>query len=202
MSTPLRYIIVVIAGYLLGSICVGMIVSRRKGQDIREVGSKSAGASNVLRTLGMRSGAITFVGDFFKVLIASLLGLLLIGQEGAMAGGLVAVIGHNWPVFYGFRGGKGVAGSAAAMLVVFPIEALIAIALCIAVIYLTRYISLGSMVLLTSYALLVCILHWGWWSACIWSILMAALCILRHRSNIQRLIAGTERKLSFKGAKK
>ncbi len=200
MDPILRFLLTAVVGYLLGSISTGLIVAGKvKNQvDLRQMGSKSTGATNVLRVLGKKPAAITFVGDFIKVLLACLAGLLIAGQEGAMVGGLAGVIGHNWPVYHGFRGGKGVASSIAVMLFVFPLQGGIAIAACILIIAITRYVSLGSITMLLLYAILVCILQWGNWLVCLWAIVLAALCVWRHQANIKRLISGTESKVSFK----
>ena len=114
--------------------------------------------------------------------------------------GLFVILGHNWPVYYRFRGGKGVAASCGVLLYCFPVPALICFALTIALIALTRYISLGSMFLLTAYALLVNLTYNGEWNTyvLIWSVLMALICIGRHHQNIIRLIKGTENTLGKK----
>ena len=196
-----RYAIIAVAAYLLGSISTGLLVAKlTDGPNLREVGSKNTGASNVLRTMGARSAAITFLGDFAKAALACGIGWWVSGKlEGALLAGLCVVIGHNWPVFFEFKGGKGVASSTAVMLVCFPIPALICYGITIAVIALFRYISLGSMLCLILYAVLVSV----WWSGgnwliIAWSILLALICILRHRENIGRLIYGTEGKIGQK----
>lgn len=198
---------VLIAGvaYLLGCFSTGITVSSFRGVDIRNAGSKNTGASNVLRVMGVKSGAITFVGDCLKAVLACLAGWLILpgatfGVErfGMMLGGLFAVIGHNWPVFYGFKGGKGVACSAAVVFLVNPLWGGIAIAVCIAVIALTRYISLGSMTLLFTYMVLMSLTHWGQWVTCGFTVVLFAMCVWRHRANIQRLQNGTENKIGQK----
>ncbi len=205
MSEPVRYIIIAVISYLLGSISTGLLLARVKnGPDLHQVGSGSTGASNVQRTMGTKSGLITFFGDFAKAALACGIGWWIAGcREGAMLAGLFAVIGHNWPVFFGFRGGKGVASSTAVMLVCYPIPALICYALAIAVIALWRYISVGSMVCLISYAVLVSV-FWNpaaSWIPVVWSVLLAVICVIRHHANIGRLIQGKENKLSFKKKK-
>lgn len=198
--TILKVILVAVAAYLLGSFSTGLTVSKMfKGPNLREVGSKNTGASNVLRTMGLKSGLMTFIGDCLKSVLACLIGRWLLGQYGAMLGGLFVILGHNWPVFFQFKGGKGVASSCGVMLVCFPIPALICYPLTIALIAATKYISLGSMTMLTLYAILVSVCFSGGDLVIIgWAILLAALCILRHQTNIKRLIAGTESKLGQK----
>lgn len=198
MSQVISYAIAAVAGYLLGSISTGLLVAGKTANvDLRKAGSKSTGATNVLRVLGKKPAAITFLGDFLKVMLACLLGWLLYGETGAMVGGLFGIIGHNWPVYHQFKGGKGVASSVAVMLFVFPLPAVAAILCFFLVTGISRYVSLGSMVMLSLFAVLVVITQWGNWAACIWAIALAALCIFRHRANIGRLIKGTENKLSF-----
>ena len=104
-----RYAVIVVAGYLLGNISMGLIVSERYHMDIREHGSGNAGTTNVLRTLGWLPSVLTLVGDVLKSFLACLLGKWLAGEPGLLVGGFMAVVGHNWPVFSGFRGGKGMA---------------------------------------------------------------------------------------------
>ena len=192
-------LLIAVIAYLLGSFSTGLVWARIKnGPNLREVGSKSTGASNVLRTMGLKSGVITFVGDVLKALLACWIGQLLGGHTGAMVAGLFVILGHNWPCFHGFKGGKGVASSCAVMLMTYPIPALISYVVAIAIIAVTRFISLGSMILLTLFAVLVIFTCGGDWFAIVWAIVLAALCVYRHRANIGRLIAGTENKLGSK----
>ncbi len=198
MSVPVQCVLLAIAGYLLGSISCGLIVAKlAHGPNLYEVGSHSTGASNVLRSMGVKWGLVTFLGDYAKGLLAAGLGWLVTGEVwGAMLGGLMCVIGHNWPVFYGFKGGKGVAVSTAVALVCFPVPALISYAVTIAVIALLRYISLGSMIFVTLYGILVIVTKaQGDWRVIVWAILMAVICIARHHANIGRLIRGEERRI-------
>lgn len=198
--TILTYVFIAVVAYLLGSISTGLLVSRIfNGPNLREVGSKNTGASNVLRTMGLKSGLLTFIGDCAKCLLACIIGRVLMGQYGAMIAGLFVILGHNWPVFFQFKGGKGVASSCGMMLVCFPIPAVISYVVAIAIIATTKFISLGSMCMLTLYGLLVAVFFSGGDLLVIgWAILMAALCIIRHRTNIVRLINGTESKIGQK----
>ena len=192
-------LLIAVIAYLLGSFSTGLVWARIKnGPNLREVGSKSTGASNVLRTMGLKSGVITFVGDVLKALLACWIGQLLGGHTGAMVAGLFVILGHNWPCFHGFKGGKGVASSCAVMLMTYPIPALISYIVAIAIIAVTRFISLGSMILLTLFAVLVIFTCGGDWFAIVWAIVLAVLCVYRHRANIGRLISGTENKLGSK----
>lgn len=204
MNTILLTILVAAAAYLLGGFSTGITISRLQGVDIRKHGSKNTGASNVLRVLGLKSGVLTFIGDILKASIAVWLGYFVLGNAfgierfGMMVGGLFAVLGHNWPVYYGFKGGKGVACSAAVIFFVDVLCALPAIAVAIAAIAITKYISLGSMLLMGVYMVLMCIVHWGVWPLCAFTVVLFVLCVWRHRANIGRLLNGTENKIGNK----
>ncbi|MBQ9252097.1 MAG: glycerol-3-phosphate 1-O-acyltransferase PlsY [Clostridia bacterium] len=201
MPTWLLYVLAGALAYCLGSISTGILVSRAfHGPDLHTVGSHNTGATNVQRTMGWVPGLITFAGDSLKAVLACYLGQLITGSfYGALLGGLLVVLGHNWPVFFHFQGGKGVASSCGVMLFCFPIPALICFGLGVVIILLTKYISLASMSLLCLYAVLVSFFYsdGNLWII-LWSILLALLCLLRHRANIVRLLHGTENRLGQK----
>ena len=211
ISQPLLVVLSCIIAYLIGSVSTGLIVARiAKGPDLRKVGSGNTGASNVQRTMGWSAGLITFAGDSLKGVAACLITRLITGDHFAcLAAGLFVIIGHNWPVYYHFRGGKGVAASCGVLLYCFPVPAVICFVLTIALIAATRYISLGSMFLLTSYSVLVSAWYYPTYHSlfsneyCLlfvicWTVLLAIICIARHHANIVRLIHGTENKLGRK----
>lgn len=193
----LRYVLCAVIGYLLGSVSTGVLLAKRAGHDIRSEGSKSTGATNALRVAGVRVGLLTFVLDCLKTVIAIVLGLLIGGQPCAMAAAFAVIIGHNWPVFFGFKGGKGIACSCAAMVVLFPLQGGIAAALCLIVIALSRRVSLGSLVMLVLFAVLMCAMY-PFWPYGAFAAALALVGIFRHRENVKRLISGTENTLSFK----
>ena len=198
MPEIVLWILSAVISYLLGSISFGILTSRiAHGPDLRTVGSKSTGASNVQRTMGWKYGLITFFGDALKAVLGCWIGTLLTGNFlSALLCGLCVVIGHNWPVFFGFKGGKGVASSCGVMLFCYPLPAVICFVLTILLIALLRYISVGSMFMVTLYAILITAFYSGgnpWIIA--WAFVMAALVIYRHHANISRLIHGTENKL-------
>ena len=196
----LNYIIIAVIAYLLGSISFGMIVSKLAGgPNLREVGSKNTGATNVLRVMGVKIGLLVFVLDILKALIACIIGRVWMGLNGTMIAGLAVVLGHNWPCFFQFKGGKGVASTLAVMLMTFPIPATICYVVAIALIAITKYVSLGSITLAALFALMVIISNWANWLVILWVIAIAGLLIWRHHANIGRLIRGEENKL---GAKK
>ncbi|QTE71259.1 glycerol-3-phosphate 1-O-acyltransferase PlsY [Clostridiales bacterium FE2011] len=200
MPKEILYILTCIIGYLLGSVSGGIITSRlANGPDLHTVGSKSTGASNVQRTMGWKFGIITFLIDGLKGIIACLIAWLITGSHFAsLLAGLFCVIGHNWPVFFHFRGGKGVATTGGVMLYCFPVPALICIALTVAVIALFRYISVGSMLLVTVFFILSFFFSGPNTCVIVWAFLLMVMCIARHHANISRLIHGTENKLGNK----
>ena len=192
----LKYLLIAVVGYLLGSISTGILYSRYLGTDIRTQGSKNAGATNMARVHGLTKGLITLGGDCLKGVLATLIGMWIAGQTGAMIGGAAAAIGHMWPVFFDFKGGKGVATLLGVGLVIHPVVLLIALAIAIVTIAVTKYVSLGSMVGVTSFTIGVIIVL-GFWPVGLWAGALSALCCWRHRANIQRLLHGTENKFSI-----
>ena len=200
MSYGIQIALSCIIGYLIGSLSGGIITSHfAKGPDLHTVGSKSTGASNVQRTMGWKYGIITFFFDALKGIAACVIAELITGSHfSAMLAGLCCVVGHNWPVFFRFRGGKGVATTGGVMLYCFPVPALICIALTVAVIALFRYISVGSMLLVLVFFILSFIFSDGNTCIIVWSFLLMVMCIARHHANISRLIHGNENKLGNK----
>ena len=195
----MNYVIIAVIAYLLGSISFGMIVAKLAGgPNLREVGSKNTGATNVLRVMGLKIGLIVFVLDILKALIACIIGRVWLGLNGAMLAGLAVVIGHNWPCFFQFKGGKGVASTLAVMLLTFPIPAIICYVVAIVLIASTKYVSLGSITLAALFAILVIATNWANCLVILWVLIIADLLIWRHHANIGRLLHGTENKLGSK----
>ena len=191
-----KYILCAVIAYLLGSISTGILVSQKAGHNLRQEGSHNTGASNALRVLGVKGGAITFLGDFLKAFIAVMVGKWIGGLNGGLIAGLFVVLGHNWPVFFGFQGGKGIACSAAVMTL-FPIPGVIAAVLCLLVIFIWRYISVGSLTMLTVFFLILAFTQ-PFWPVAVWAFALLLLGIYRHRANLQRLKNGTENKIGQK----
>ena len=199
----LYVILTAVIAYLLGSISVGMIASKLMGgPNLREVGSGNTGATNALRALGKKGGAIVFVGDILKALIASIIGGALCGFEGKLVAAIFVIIGHSWPVFFQFKGGKGVSCTCGAIFLTYNPQAIVVYLLTIAIIAVTKYVSLGSICLVLMFAVAVTVteivtglVHW---IAIPWAFLLAALVIRRHHENVKRLLNGTERKLGEK----
>ena len=195
----MNYVIIAVIAYLLGSISFGMIVAKLAGgPNLREVGSKNTGATNVLRVMGVKIGFTVFVLDILKALVACIIGRVWMGLNGAMVAGLAVVLGHNWPCFFQFKGGKGVASTLAVMLMTFPVPAVICYVVAIVLIATTKYVSLGSITLAALFALLVIATNWANWLVIVWVLIIAGLLIWRHHANIGRLLKGTENKLGGK----
>ncbi len=193
------YILLIAASYLLGSVPFGLILGRVwTGVDVRRYGSGNIGATNVLRTLGLRFALATFVLDAGKGALPTLLAKALgAGPSVAAVAGLAAVVGHNWPVFLQFRGGKGIATSWGFMMSAVP-QAGIAFALIwMAVVALTRYVSLASMVGAVAVPI-VCLLVGAPGAYVVASSAVAVFAVVRHKSNIQRLRSGTENRFRLK----
>ncbi|MDD6308671.1 MAG: glycerol-3-phosphate 1-O-acyltransferase PlsY [Clostridia bacterium] len=186
--------LVVIIGYLLGSINSAVIYSKLRGEDIRNTGSGNAGATNILRTYGKGAAAIVVVGDIAKGILAVLIGRILGGTHLSYFAGLSAVLGHNYPLYFGFRGGKGILTSLAVMLMISPKQAVISMVFAIVVIAVTRYVSLGSILGSILFGILIAIFSTDLWLILV-SVAVVLLAVLRHIPNIRRLCNGTERKL-------
>ncbi|NLX63330.1 MAG: glycerol-3-phosphate 1-O-acyltransferase PlsY [Clostridiaceae bacterium] len=209
---PLEIIVITfssIVGYLLGSINTSIIVSKVFYKtDIREYGSGNAGTTNVLRTFGRTAALAVLVGDFLKGVLACLIGRYVFGEINPGSGvylgeyfaGLFSVIGHNWPVYFNFKGGKGVLTSFAVILMFSPLAALICLGVFIIIVAVTRYVSLGSMLSAILFLVLAFIFNEPLPMLLIGTILVA-LIIIRHNSNIKRLLAGNEKKITFKSSK-
>ncbi|HWA43924.1 MAG TPA: glycerol-3-phosphate 1-O-acyltransferase PlsY [Hypericibacter adhaerens] len=207
MVDILKILAALAAGYLLGSLNTGVIVGRLYGKDIRSLGSKSAGLTNTLRVLGKPAAVLVLAGDVLKGIVACLIGLRLgvYVQSGEatdcvslLAAGAGAVIGHNWPVYFGFKGGKGALTAVAVLFMFDWTMALICLGLFVTIVASTRYVSLGTI----SAAILFMVIsfvpvfgHGLYFYA--FTFLMALIIIFKHRENIRRLLSGTENKLAF-----
>lgn len=187
-----------VLSYLLGSIPFSYIFSRLwGGVDIRERGSGNVGATNVLRTLGLKVALPAFIGDFFKGWLGAFLGMKMGGEALAAYCALAAVIGHCYPVFLGFRGGKGVATAGGAVLFLMPdVLGLLALVF-LAVIFISRYVSLGSITAAFALPIIAFILDKPRIFILL-SVLLAVLVIYKHQENIKRLLTGQEPKIGEK----
>lgn len=195
-------IVTAVVAYLLGSLNFAIIISGKTyKQDIREFGSKNAGMTNMMRTYGKKAAGLTLLGDALKAVVACLIGYALLGQLGAYIAGTSCVVGHMYPVFYRFRGGKGVVTTAIAILMCNPFVFLIAFGVFVGVVALSKYISAGSVMAVLIYPfILYRIETWinGGCPYAPFALLITVLVVFKHRSNIVRLFNGTESKFSFK----
>ena len=201
-----------IAGvYLLGAVPFGYVLARVKGVDLRRVGSGNIGATNVGRALGKKFGLVALVLDVLKGFLPVLAALLLHGgaygdtdhPAVVAATGLAAIVGHNWPVYLRFKGGKGVATSCGVFLALFPVGLAVAVGVWVVVVWVTRYVSVGSMagavtVAVCAFALVEEPFGKGR-ALCAFAVVAAGLSVLRHRGNIGRLVRGTEHRIGGKG---
>ena len=201
--TLIGVLLCIIVPYLIGSINPAIILSKKiYHDDIRTHGSGNAGATNTLRTFGKKMAAIIFSLDLLKAALAVLFGSLIMTREiGGAIAGLFVILGHMFPIFYKFKGGKGVACMAMVILILSPISFVILLALFIALVLMTRYVSLGSVMGAFFYPIIQFAFYpqHGWITLS--SILTMILVVFMHRENIKRLMAGKESKISF-GSKK
>lgn len=201
------YLLVALLGYLLGSLNSSIIVGKFYKIEIRDHGSKNAGMTNTLRTLGKVPALLVIFGDILKGVTSCILGNLVlfnftnISGLGLLIGGFFAVLGHNWPVYFNFKGGKGILTTFAVILMMNYKIGLIVFLIFLIIVLFTKYISLGSIVGCLSFPIISYYfmdyfntnIHFVFFST-----MLSILAIARHHSNIKRLINGNENKLSFK----
>jgi len=194
--------LLVVFAYFLGSIPVGVMLGRLKGVDPRKTGSGNIGATNVMRAAGKKLGVVTLILDaakgFVPVALATLLGVPLCVV--ALVG-LVAFLGHVFPVFLRFKGGKGVATALGVYLAISPVTILAAFVVFVIVAAIWRYVSLASMIGATVVPIGLYLIG-APWSFVVMAVLITLVVIVRHKDNITRLVKGTESKLSFSGGSK
>ncbi len=185
-------------GYLLGSIPFGLLLTRMAGLgDLRSIGSGNIGATNVLRTGNKKLAAVTLLLDALKATAAAVIAQMLFGQNAGLLAGFAAFIGHLFPIWLGFKGGKGVATYIGTLLGVAPMMVLVFAAVWLAVAFISRYSSLSALIA----TLVIPVVLWilGVEEAALVTAAMTAITFWRHRPNIERLIAGTESKIGHKG---
>lgn len=199
--SAIKYIVIAIISYLLGNIASGVLVARAFGvNDIRQKGSGNAGSTNVLRTLGWLPSVLTLAGDCLKGLIACLIGRAVGGDLGMLLAGLCVTLGHDFPVFLGFRGGKGIATSLGMILVISPLLAVSLLAVEIIIVAVTGYMSVASISVTVAYPVLTAIIfrgHPNYGLFVIFSIVCGLLSLYCHRGNLMRLIRHEENRLDF-----
>lgn len=186
-------------GYLLGSISTGVVISRVFNHtDIRNQGSGNSGTTNMLRIMGKKYALLTFLGDWLKGLVAVLIGNALVGGTmGQIVGAFGAILGHSYPLYFGFKGGKGIATGFGCMLIVFPLQALAAFGVFLLLVAITKYVSVGSIA--AAVAMPIFVMLTTPYNPITWfSVLSIALLVIaRHHQNIKRLLSHTESKLNL-----
>ena len=203
------YIVVAILSYLIGSINFSIIISKKvAGFDVREKGSGNAGTTNMLRTVGKKAALITLVCDILKGVISILLALLIgkIAKEAnnsilVQIAGILVIIGHTFPIFFKFKGGKGVATAVGVLLTTNWQIGLICLIFGLVLIALTRMVSLGSITAAILFPILVLFIKTNYiveGNYFIYSLIIAVMVVFNHRENVKRSLSGTENKLSFK----
>ena len=205
------YIIMAIIAYLIGSVNFSVILSKKMaGFDVREKGSGNAGATNMLRSVGKKAAALTLLCDALKgivaILFAVIVGKIAKNSDKALLvqiAGILVVLGHTFPIFFGFKGGKGVATSLGVLLMTNWKIGLICLVFALVLMALTKMVSMGSVGAAILFPVLVLFIHTNYTvsegsSYLIYSIILAVIVAFNHRSNIQRILSGTENKISFK----
>ena len=193
-----KFVIIALASYLLGSVNSAVIVSRAfMKKDLRTMGSGNAGTTNALRVMGTGPAAFVFLGDILKGIAAALIGSWM-GKDGEMIAAFFVILGHAYPVFFGFRGGKGILTTAAVLLIFDWRIFLMVLYIFIVVVALSHIVSLGSVTSAALMPVLMLIFHPSpWWYTAVAVVLCGGI-ILLHRKNIVRLVQGTESRSSFK----
>ena len=216
----MAFIILIIAAYLLGAIPFGLIIAGAHGKDLRKIGSGNIGATNLSRALGKKWAYFCFILDALKGLLPMLVSARFVSSPPSikelflwLAVGCAAILGHIFPVYIKFKGGKGVAtsfGVAVGLWPYYTIPAAVALVMWLAFVFIWRYISLASIaasIVFPSSLISAIVLMPNWHFADLWPLLIAAFAIplvviIRHKENIKRLLAGTETKVWFKGTNK
>lgn len=207
----LIYIVVTIIAYLLGSISFSVIISKKMaGFDVRKKGSGNAGTTNVLRTVGKKASIITLICDILKgvvaILVAYIAGLIFKDEiDKALLiqlAGIAAILGHTFPIFFEFKGGKGIATALGVLLITNWNIGLICLVFALVLMVLTRIVSLGSIAAAILFPVLIIFMpHTAYLvdgNYIIYSIILAVLVVFNHRANVKRLLEGKENKLNFK----
>ena len=205
------YVIMAIIAYCIGSISFSVIISKKMaGFDVREKGSGNAGATNMLRSVGKGAAALTLLADALKgvvaILFAIIVGAIVKDTDKALLvqiAGIAVVLGHTFPIFFGFKGGKGIATSLGVLLMTNWKIALICLVFALVLMALTKMVSMGSVGAAILFPVLVLFINTNYTvsegsSYFVYSVILAVLVAFNHRSNIKRILNGTENKLSFK----
>ena len=198
----LAVVVIVLTGYLLGNLNGSVMISMMQKDDVRNHGSGNGGLTNFVRNFGYGKALGVIAVDLGKAVLACLVGRLILenagyGVEGAMLGGVAVSLGHDFPVLFGFRGGKGILSGLGIAAAVDYRCALLIIAVFVLTVALTRHVSLGSILAAASLGIFFGVMYLDHPWVMAGGIFMAVLAIFMHRGNIQRLVKGTERKQSF-----
>ena len=193
MTIFLTILFVVIA-YFIGNISPSTMLAKARGLDIKKEGSGNAGTTNALRVMGAKAGVITLVVDILKGVIAVLLPQLIVGENCAMLCAIAVIFGHVWPVIYKFKGGKGVATTFGAIVAINPLLGLATLAVVAITVLISKRMSAGSVMGALLFPILAFFIEPGFY---LHGLVLAAIVIIKHRSNIDRLIRGEEPKLGF-----
>ncbi|MEL1136237.1 glycerol-3-phosphate 1-O-acyltransferase PlsY [Desulfitobacterium sp. THU1] len=192
-----EYAIFVIA-YLLGAIPFAYFAGRYKGIDVRKHGSGNMGTTNAFRLLGAKLGVLVLIGDAIKGALAAYLGYHFFGPWGGIVAGLLAMTAHSWNPFFGFKpSGKGVASGFGIILILMPEITIIAIIIFVLVVFLTRYVSMGSVLGALAVGVLVFIFNEPL-AYKVFAVIAVSGVVIRHRTNMQRVLKGTENRIIFK----
>jgi glycerol-3-phosphate acyltransferase PlsY len=197
MTLPIA--LAIVAAYIVGSVDFAVIVARMHGVDIRNVGSGNPGASNVLRSLGRVPGALVLVGDTLKGVVGAAMGMIASGTadpqvEWAFLAGLAAVVGHCYPIFHRFKGGKGVATGLGVLFFTVPLVAVIVVVSWLILLKLTKTASISSLIVVFA-SIPLAIWQGVTGMSLFWMLLTVVLVVWRHKGNIQRVIKGSEQKV-------
>lgn len=196
VAIPL-FIACALVGYLLGSINFAVLISKYKyKEDVREFGSGNGGTTNMMRNYGTGDAILTLLGDMLKAFVAVLIGTLLLGLFGGYMAGLFCVVGHCFPVFCKFKGGKGVATTAMVVLCLSPLTFLVLFLIFAILVIGYKYISLASVMCMLMYPVILNMIDGPMFT--VHAIFIGLLVIFMHRENIKRLLNRTESKFSFK----
>ena len=193
-----RYLIFILT-YFLGAIPFAYLAGRLKGIDVRRHGSGNMGTTNAFRLLGAKFGILVLLGDALKGGLSAMIGYWAFGPWGGILGGLLAMAGHSWNPFFGFRpSGKGVAAGFGIITVLMPKIMVIAIALFLMVVLITRYVSMGSVVGALTVAILVFVFPEQPLAYKVFGLIGASTVVVLHRANFQRVLQGTEHRFGEK----
>lgn len=187
---------IAIVSYLIGSISFGVIISKARGKDVRNYGSGSAGATNISRVFGMKTAILTFILDVLKTVLATSIGIMLVGTHGAFVAGFFTILGHAFPVYFRFRGGKGIACLAAFVLMTSPVCFLVLLVIYLVLLFGFKMVSFASVMSAIVYPFILSMTS-GYGLEIIAALACSVLVVFLHRENIARIFAHEEPKIKI-----